>query len=83
MRLIDGDDLRTLVERDGPIAPARAAAVVGQVAAALARWRCCGGSSPPATSSGVPVTPATRAARRPQHDPSALAWVKHRAAAPI
>jgi Protein kinase domain len=36
MRLIDGDDLRTIVERDGPLAPARAAAVVAQVAAALA-----------------------------------------------
>ena len=36
MRFVTGDDLRTLVERDGPLAPERAAAVVGQVAAALA-----------------------------------------------
>jgi Protein kinase domain len=36
MRLIDGDDLRTIVERDGPLAPERAAAVIAQVAAALA-----------------------------------------------
>jgi hypothetical protein len=36
MRFVVGDDLRTLVERDGPLAPERAEAVVGQVAAALA-----------------------------------------------
>ena len=36
MRFVTGDDLRTLVERDGPLEPARAAAMVAQVAAALA-----------------------------------------------
>ena len=36
MRFVDGDDLRTIVERDGPLAPERAAGVIGQVAAALA-----------------------------------------------
>jgi serine/threonine protein kinase len=36
MRFVSGDDLRTLVERDGPLDPERAAAVIGQVAAALA-----------------------------------------------
>jgi serine/threonine protein kinase len=36
MRFVTGDDLRTLVERDGPLGPQRAAAVIGQVAAALA-----------------------------------------------
>ena len=35
MRFVAGDDLRTIVERDGPLAPERAAAVVAQVAAAL------------------------------------------------
>ena len=36
MRFVAGDDLRTLVERDGPLEPGRATAVVAQVAAALA-----------------------------------------------
>jgi hypothetical protein len=36
MRFVAGADLRTIVERDGPLAPDRAEAVVGQVAAALA-----------------------------------------------
>ena len=36
MRFVAGDDLRTLVERDGPLDPERAARVVTQVAAALA-----------------------------------------------
>ena len=36
MRFVGGDDLRTLVGRDGPLDPGRAAAVVGQVADALA-----------------------------------------------
>jgi serine/threonine protein kinase len=36
MRFVAGADLRTIVEREGPLAPDRAAAVVGQVAAALA-----------------------------------------------
>ena len=36
MRLVDGADLRTIVERDGPLAPERAAAILAQVAAALA-----------------------------------------------
>jgi serine/threonine protein kinase len=36
MRFVSGDDLRTLVERDGPLSPERAARVVAQVAAALA-----------------------------------------------
>ncbi len=35
MRLVAGDDLRTLVDRDGPLAPGRAAAIVAQVASAL------------------------------------------------
>jgi serine/threonine-protein kinase len=35
MRFVSGDDLRTLVGRDGPLAPARAATVIAQVAAAL------------------------------------------------
>ncbi|HWM10108.1 MAG TPA: protein kinase, partial [Solirubrobacteraceae bacterium] len=33
MRLVDGADLRTIVERDGPLAPERAAAILAQVAA--------------------------------------------------
>ena len=35
MRWVDGDDLRALVERDGPLNPARAVEVVAAVAAAL------------------------------------------------
>jgi serine/threonine protein kinase len=35
MRFVAGDDLRTIVGRDGPLAPERAASVVSQVAAAL------------------------------------------------
>jgi DNA-binding beta-propeller fold protein YncE len=35
MRHVDGDDLRTLVRRDGPLPPARAVAITSQVAAAL------------------------------------------------
>src|SRR4051812_15508205 len=35
MRFVDGFDLRTLVRRDGPPAPARAAAVIARVADAL------------------------------------------------
>jgi hypothetical protein len=35
MRLVDGADLRTVVMRDGPLAPARAASVVAQLGAAL------------------------------------------------
>jgi streptogramin lyase/predicted Ser/Thr protein kinase len=35
MRYVPGDDLRTLVRREGPLAPRRAAAIVSQVAAAL------------------------------------------------
>ena len=35
MRFIDGDDLRTLVLRDGPLAPGRAADMIGRVAAGL------------------------------------------------
>jgi serine/threonine-protein kinase len=35
MRFVEGDDLRTLVERDGPLPAGRAAAVIDQVAAAL------------------------------------------------
>jgi Protein kinase domain len=36
MRFVGGDDLRTIVERDGPLGAERAAGVVAQVAAALA-----------------------------------------------
>jgi len=35
MRYVEGDDLRTLVRRDGALAPARAAAIVAQIGAAL------------------------------------------------
>jgi streptogramin lyase len=35
MRYVPGDDLRTLVRREGPLAPRRAAGIVSQVAAAL------------------------------------------------
>ncbi|NDJ90547.1 serine/threonine-protein kinase PknD [Mycolicibacter kumamotonensis] len=35
MRLIEGDSLRTLLNRHGPLSPARAVAVIRQVAAAL------------------------------------------------
>src|SRR4051794_28666070 len=35
MRFVDGDDLRTLVRRDGPLAPPPAAAVIRRVAEAL------------------------------------------------
>jgi serine/threonine protein kinase len=35
MRFVAGDDLRTIVERDGPLAAPRAAAIIAQVAAAL------------------------------------------------
>jgi serine/threonine protein kinase len=35
MRFVAGDDLRTIVERDGPLSPERAAAVIAQVGAAL------------------------------------------------
>jgi serine/threonine protein kinase len=35
MRFIEGDDLRTLVRRSGPLAPARAAEIIAQAAAGL------------------------------------------------
>ena len=35
MRLVEGDNLHTELRRNGPLAPARAASIVGQVAAAL------------------------------------------------
>jgi DNA-binding beta-propeller fold protein YncE len=35
MRLVEGGDLRALIEREGPLSPARATALLGQVAAAL------------------------------------------------
>ncbi len=35
MRFVSGDDLRTLVDREGPLDPERAAAMIAQVAAAL------------------------------------------------
>jgi DNA-binding beta-propeller fold protein YncE/predicted Ser/Thr protein kinase len=35
MRFVDGEDLRTLVQRDGPLDPATAASVIAQVANAL------------------------------------------------
>src|SRR5438045_2371325 len=35
MRLVEGTDLRTLIERERPLAPDRAASIVGQVASAL------------------------------------------------
>jgi streptogramin lyase/predicted Ser/Thr protein kinase len=35
MRLVDGEDLRTLVQRGGPLAPHRAAGVIAQVGSAL------------------------------------------------
>jgi serine/threonine protein kinase/streptogramin lyase len=35
MRLVEGGDLRGLIERDGPLPPARATALLGQVAEAL------------------------------------------------
>jgi serine/threonine-protein kinase len=35
MRLVEGGDLRALIERQGPLPPARATALLGQVAAAL------------------------------------------------
>jgi len=35
MRYVEGDDLRTLVRREGALAPARAAAIVAQIGAAL------------------------------------------------
>src|ERR1700742_5031095 len=35
MRLVEGGDLRALIEREGPLPPGRATALLGQVAAAL------------------------------------------------
>jgi serine/threonine protein kinase len=35
MRLVEGGDLRALIEREGPLPPARATALLGQIAAAL------------------------------------------------
>jgi serine/threonine-protein kinase len=35
MRLVEGGDLRALIEREGPLPPVRATALLGQVAAAL------------------------------------------------
>jgi DNA-binding beta-propeller fold protein YncE/predicted Ser/Thr protein kinase len=35
MRLVEGGDLRKLIDREGPLAPARAVALLGQVAEAL------------------------------------------------
>jgi predicted Ser/Thr protein kinase len=35
MRFVDGEDLRTLVQREGPLSPERAASVIAQVANAL------------------------------------------------
>ncbi|WP_053227862.1 serine/threonine-protein kinase [Solirubrobacter soli] len=42
MRFVDGVDLATVVARDGPLPPARAAAVVAQVAGALDAAHACG-----------------------------------------
>jgi streptogramin lyase/predicted Ser/Thr protein kinase len=35
MRFVDGEDLRSLVQREGPLEPARAASVIGQIGSAL------------------------------------------------
>src|SRR5918997_774349 len=35
MRFVDGEDLRSLLRREGPLAPERAATIVAQVAGAL------------------------------------------------
>jgi hypothetical protein len=35
MRFVEGDDLRTIVRREGPLTPARAASVIAQIAGAL------------------------------------------------
>jgi streptogramin lyase/predicted Ser/Thr protein kinase len=35
MRFVDGEDLRSLVQREGPLEPARAAAIIAQVGSAL------------------------------------------------
>jgi serine/threonine kinase PknH len=42
MRLIDGADLRTVLNRDGPLPPARAAAIVRQIGAALTAAHAAG-----------------------------------------
>ncbi|MEU1960662.1 protein kinase [Nocardia sp. NPDC019304] len=42
MRLIDGADARTLLNRDGAMEPEAAVAVITQVAAALVEMRCVG-----------------------------------------
>jgi streptogramin lyase/predicted Ser/Thr protein kinase len=35
MRFVDGEDLRSLVQREGPLEPARAAAIIAQIGSAL------------------------------------------------
>ncbi len=35
MRFVDGEDLRSLVQREGPLAPARAASIIAQIGSAL------------------------------------------------
>jgi streptogramin lyase/predicted Ser/Thr protein kinase len=35
MRFVDGEDLRSLVQREGPLEPARAASIIGQIGSAL------------------------------------------------
>ena len=57
MRFVDGDDLRTLVRRDGPLAPARAAAVIAR--SRRRRWTrstapaTCTATSSPRTCSSI------------------------------
>ena len=46
MRYVDGRDLKTLIEREGPLEPHRVAAIVGQVASALDAAHAQGSRAP-------------------------------------
>ena len=63
MRYVDGDDLRTLVRRDGPLAPERAADIVAQAGAALDAIHRAGLRAPRRqarrTCSSTPATTST------------------------
>lgn len=57
MPLVEGVDLRTLLARQGPLAPARAVAIVGQVAAALDTAHAAGVVSREVVTENILIAP--------------------------
>ncbi|OBH52024.1 serine/threonine protein kinase [Mycobacterium mantenii] len=58
MRLVDGVNLATLLQRDGPLAPPRAIAIIRQVAAALDAAHAAGVTHRDVTPGNILVTPS-------------------------